>query len=229
MTTSISQTLLGSSSSATETTSSGILGKDDFLKLLITQLQYQDPMNPLDGTEFAAQLAQFSSVEQLANMNETLTASIATNQLMAQSIGNALAATMIGKDVKASGNTVQWTGAGDARFGYTLGSDAATVTLKVYDANGTLVRTMTDTNVSSGDTAATWDGKDDAGATMAAGTYTISVEAEDATGATVSASTFLSGTVSGVRFKSTGTVFIVDGMEIPLANILEILNGKNNG
>ncbi len=80
MGTTISEALLGKSTTATETTSSSILGKDDFLKLLITQLQYQDPMNPLDGTEFAAQLAQFSSVEQLANLNETLSASITTTR-----------------------------------------------------------------------------------------------------------------------------------------------------
>jgi len=229
MGTAISGALLGTSSTATGTTSSSILGKDDFLKLLITQLQYQDPMNPLNGTEFAAQLAQFSSVEQLANMNENLTASITTNQIMAQSIGNALASSMIGKDVKASGDTVQWAGDRDVRYGYTLASDAAAVTVSVYDANGELVRTMTQTGVAAGDTTLTWDGKNDAGVSVPAGSYRFSVKATDGTGAEVSASAFLYGTVEGVRFKSTGTVFVVDGMEIPLANILEILSGGTHG
>ena len=229
MGTTISETLLGKSTTAAETTSSSILGKDDFLKLLITQLQYQDPMNPLDGTEFAAQLAQFSSVEQLANLNETLSASITTNQIMAQSIGNALASSMIGKDVKASGDTVQWTGDRDVRFGYTLAADAATVTVKVYDANGELVRTITEKGAAAGDTTLAWDGTNDAGAAVPAGSYKISVEAVDGAGAAVTASAFLYGTVEGVRFKSTGTVFVVDGMEIPLSAILEILNGSTHG
>lgn len=229
MATSITNALLSTSSAAKGSPSSAILGKDDFLTLLITQLKYQDPMNPLDGTEFAAQLAQFSTVEQLANMNDTLEASVTTNQLMAQSIGNTLATTLIGKDVKASGNSVQWTGDSAVRFGYTLSSAADSVTVKVYDEAGTLVRTMTDTSVEGGDNTMTWDGKDDSGATMAAGKYTIAVEAENASGAAVTSSTFLFGTVEGVRFTASGTVFVVDGMEIPLANILEILQGKTDG
>jgi flagellar basal-body rod modification protein FlgD len=229
MATSITNALLSTSSVATESTSSAILGKDDFLKLLIAQLKYQDPMNPLDGTEFASQLAQFSTVEQLANMNDTLEASVTTNQLMAQSIGNTLATTLIGKNVKASGNTLGWTGDNTVRFGYTLSSAAESVTVKIYDKDGTLVRTMTETGVESGDTQMTWDGTDDSGATLAAGTYSFAVEAEDASGAAVTSSTFLFGTVEGVRFTASGTVFVVDGREIPLANILEILGGSSNG
>ncbi len=229
MGTTINQALLGTSTAATGVTSSSILGKDDFLKLLITQLRYQDPMNPLDGTEFAAQLAQFSSVEQLANMNETLSASVTTNQLMAQSIGNALASTLIGKDVKASGDAVQWTGDNDVRFGYTLGASAATASVKIYDASGSLVRTIAETGTGKGDTMLSWDGKDDHGNTVAAGSYTIKVEAGDTSGAAVTTSTFLFGTVNGVRFTSTGTVFVVDGAEIPLGRIIEILHGGANG
>jgi len=229
MGTTITGTTLTASGSAADTVSSNVLGKDDFLKLLITQLRYQDPMNPLDGTEFASQLAQFSSLEQLANMNESLTASITTNQIMAQSIGNALAASMIGKDVKASGDAVQWTGSDDVRFGYTLDQSAASATVKIYDTQGQLVRTIAGTGTKSGDNAVTWDGKDELGATVAAGSYTFTVEAADDSGASVSSSSFLYGTVSAVRFKSTGTVFVVDGAEIPLSQILEILNGEHNG
>ncbi|MGA9120044.1 MAG: flagellar hook capping FlgD N-terminal domain-containing protein, partial [Bacteroidota bacterium] len=85
-------------------TASNQLGKDDFLKLLVTQLQNQDPLNPLQGTEFVAQLAQFSSLEQLTNINSSLEQNIQSNQLMTQSIGNSLAATLVGKDVRASSN-----------------------------------------------------------------------------------------------------------------------------
>ena len=118
----ISPTSLSAATPTYATSASGTLGKDDFLKLLVKQLQNQDPMNPLDSSQFATQLAQFSSVEQLANINTNLEASISTNQLMAQSIGNSLASSMIGRDVKASGNTLQWNGTDEVRFGYTLGS-----------------------------------------------------------------------------------------------------------
>ena len=97
-------------------------------------------MNPLDSSQFATQLAQFSSVEQLANINTNLEASIATNQLMAQSIGNSLATSMIGREVKASGNTLQWKGTDEVRFGYTLGSAAAKATVRIYDSDGELVQ-----------------------------------------------------------------------------------------
>jgi len=231
MATAINEALLSSYTSTTSTANavSNTLGKDDFLKLLITQLRYQDPLNPLDGTEFASQLAQFSSLEQLTNMNESLSESTTTTQLMAQSIGNSLASTMIGKDVKASGNALQWTGDGEVGFGYTLNSAATSSTVKIYDANGLLVRTMTAADTAKGDTTLTWDGKDSDGNTVAAGAYTVSVSAVDASGKPVTGSPFLFGKITGVRFTSTGTVFLVDGKEIPVANIIEILNGESNG
>ncbi|NIS39011.1 flagellar hook capping protein, partial [Candidatus Saccharibacteria bacterium] len=78
-----------------------ILGKDDFLKMLVTQLNYQDPLNPMESTDFSAQLAQFSSLEQLSNIDETLQASLEANYLLATSINNTMAATIIGKQVRA--------------------------------------------------------------------------------------------------------------------------------
>ena len=85
----------------------GTLGKDDFLKLMIAQLKNQDPLNPMNGTEYAAQLAQFTSLEQLTNLNANVSKSIDTNYVLTQSINNTLAATLIGKEVKINGNTIQ--------------------------------------------------------------------------------------------------------------------------
>lgn len=229
MATPIQTAALASTPSPQMAGSQSLLGKDDFLKLLITQLRYQDPLNPLDGTEFASQLAQFSSVEQLANINSTLEASLGTNQLMAQSIGNSLAATMIGKEVRASGDAIQLIGAGDVRLGYSLSGVAASAEVNIYDANGSLVRTLQGTGTDKGDNTVVWDGKDELGASLAAGSYTFTVKALDGAGTALSSSQFLYGTVSSVRFKSTGTVFVVDGAEIPLAQILEILERKGNG
>ena len=223
-------TALTSSTTATSSaTGKSTLGKDDFLKLLIVQLRNQDPLDPMKGTEFATQLAQFSSVEQLSNINTNLTDSITANQLMTQSIGNSLAATMIGKDIKASASSFTLTGSNNVNIGYTLGTNAATVDVKVFDSAGTLVRTIKGVNTSKGDGSVTWDGKYDNGSQAAAGTYSVTVDAADDAGTAVTATSYMTGTVSGVRFTANGTVFVVDGVEVPLSQILEVLNGKGNG
>ena len=203
---------------------SSILGKDDFLKLLTMQLKNQDPMNPMDGTQFASQLAQFSSVEQLSNINSTLEQSIDANYLLSQSINNALAATFVGKDIRANGNTFHFETT-PVKLGYTLPSAADSVTVKVYDASGSLVKTLTNTGKSAGDNSFEWDGTNDGGQTLDPGTYKFVVEAKDSSGSTIATSTFFSGSVSGVRFKADGTVFVVDGTEVRLSDILEIMEG----
>nr|MBL0716726.1 hypothetical protein [Desulfobacterales bacterium] len=83
-------------------TRSNEMGKDAFLELLVTQMQYQDPLNPMDSTAFTAQLAQFSSLEQLNNVNENLEYS----QLYQSSINNSQAVSFIGKDIRAIGDTI---------------------------------------------------------------------------------------------------------------------------
>jgi flagellar basal-body rod modification protein FlgD len=213
---------------AAATTSSGtqsVVSKDAFLKMLTTQLKYQDPLNPMQGTEFATQLAQFSSVEQLYNMNTTLTASVDANSLLTQSITNSLSTTLIGKSVRATGSSFAYGGSGDQKFGYNLGSAAAKVTVKVYDEKGNLVRTMKANTLSAGDNTVTWDGKDDNGATAKGGTYSFLVEARDIDNKSISSSSFTYGTISSVRFKSTGTYFTVNGKEVSLSDVLEILQG----
>jgi flagellar basal-body rod modification protein FlgD len=214
-----------STTSTSSSTKSSVLGKDDFLKLLITEMKNQNPLSPMDGTEYAAQLAQFSSLEQLSNINTALTDSVSSNQLMTQAISNSLATTMIGKTVKASGNSVGITGSGSVTLGYTLANSATTVTTQIYDSAGVLVRTLRTSNAAAGNGSVTWDGENDDGSQMPAGTYTFKVSAVDSEGDAVKASTYVTGKISSVRFTSSGTAFVVDGMEIPLSDILEILNG----
>ena len=88
---------------ATTASTRNVIGKDEFLKMLIAQLKHQDPMNPMDGTAFTAQLAQFSSLEQLQNINTQLT-SFTRQQ---QSLGNTQAVNLIGREVLAKGDTIQ--------------------------------------------------------------------------------------------------------------------------
>jgi flagellar basal-body rod modification protein FlgD len=214
---------VGGTNTSVPSVSNSSLGKDDFLKLLVSQLKNQDPMNPMQGTEFASQLAQFSSVEQLQNLNATLTQSVQANQIMTQSIGNSLAATLIGKDVKATGSTFTTTGTGPVHLGYTLPAGIDKAVVRIYDASGGLVRTLQGTGTASGDNTFTWDGANDQGTQVPGGKYTFKVEALDAKGAPVTASPFMEGTIGGVRFKSDGAYFVIDGTEVALADVLEIL------
>lgn len=201
--------------------SSAILGKDDFLKMLIMQLKYQDPLNPLNGTEFAAQLAQFSSVEQLANIKTNLSQFMNTNVALANSINNALATTFIGKGVRASTNSFSYAGTGRVSLGYTVQVPVEQVVVRVYDANGLLVKVLKG-STRIGDNTIEWNGVADDGEKIASGRYTFTIEATDANGQQVETAPFLVGTVTGVRFKPDGTVFVIDGVEVALADIVEI-------
>lgn len=205
--------------------SNSVLGKDDFLKLLVMQLRYQDPLNPMKGTEFAAQLAQFSSVEQLSNINTNLNNNLDANAILTQSINNALAATFIGKQVRATTNSFQFSGTDSVRVGYSLPSIADNVKVTITDSAGNTIRVMNNCGTSKGDNSVTWDGKDDQGNQVKSGQYKFKVEAKDNRGADLFPSQYVYGKVNGVRFRSDGTVFVIDGAEVTLSSILEIMEG----
>jgi flagellar basal-body rod modification protein FlgD len=209
--------------SATNSISNSVLGKDDFLKLLVMQLRFQDPLNPMKGTEFAAQLAQFSSVEQLANINTNLNNNLDANAILTQSINNALSATFIGKQVRATTDVFQFGGTDPVRVGYSLPSNADNAKITIYDSAGNTVRVINNTGTSKGDNTVTWDGKNDQGNAVKAGQYKFKVEAKDSKGSDMTLTQFVYGKVNGVRFRSDGTVFVIDGAEVTLSSILEIM------
>lgn len=206
-----------------------VLGKDDFLKLLVQQLRYQDPMNPMKGAEFASQLAEFSSVEQLHNISNALVESINANFILTQAINNGLAAGFVGKDVRASGNTFNLSNDGNqqsrVRLGYSLASAASTVEIKIKNEQGEVVRTIRGAGSAKGDNTFEWDGRDDNGVMLPEGKYSFAVEAKDGNNNAVGSSPFVFGKVSAVRFTAEGTKFVINGQEIFLGDILEILNG----
>ncbi len=209
-----------------------VLGKDDFMKLMIAQLKNQDPLNPMDGTEFAAQLAQFSSLEQLSNLNQNVMDSIQANYYLTQSINNTLTATLIGKDVKISGNVINYTGGDDARIGYELPHNAVSTTVKIYNEAGDVVKTIENVPMTAGSHKLSWDFTDDDGNSVAEGKYTFKVEAKDSSGNDIEVTNNVYGSIEGVKFTENGTMLIVNGLEYNLSDILEILNetgGEGNG
>jgi len=204
-------------------TSEKILGKDDFMRLLVTQLNNQNPLEPLKATDFSSQLAQFSSVEQLFNIQESLQASLDANYLLATSINNTLAATVIGKDVRASGNQVYFNGSDSTDLRFDLADDAKEITIEIVDSNGTVVRTIQAQDLKSGENQLSWDGKDNNGVPVAEGSYEFRVTAKDEEGNNITATPFITGTITGVRYGENGATLMLGDVEIALSDVLEIL------
>jgi flagellar basal-body rod modification protein FlgD len=194
------------SGSAGITKASKGLDKDAFLKLLTAQLQHQDPLNPADSTEFTAQLAQFSALEQLSNVNETLN----TLKLYEASINNAQAVGFIGKDIVANGNSIEMKSGQPVSCDYELPAAAKRVVVTIYDATGNFVRDYDQTELAAGRQSLTWDGRDRNGNTVADGAYTFEVQAVDQKGAKLDAKTFSKGTVTGVTFED-GVTYLITG------------------
>jgi flagellar basal-body rod modification protein FlgD len=199
-----------------------VLGKDDFLKLLTVQLQNQDPMSPMENTELVAQLAQFSSLEQLENMAGSLRDNLDLNLLLTQMLNNTAAAGLIGKQIVASGNQVALTAEGSADLTFDLAEDAAAVKVSIMDETGTVVRTIEAEGLEAGRSVLNWDGTDEAGHKVAGGKYTFKVEASDSDGQAVAATTLVLGEVAGVRYKDGQAMLLVGTMEVGIGDIIEI-------
>lgn len=202
-----------STSSSSSAAATKIIGKDDFMKLLLAQLKNQDPLNPMDGTDFAAQLAQFSSLEQLSNLNTELK----TQGVNQMTLGYAQSANMIGKEVAVqNGNTVTADGS-TVGINYTLEKDAQKITISIFDQDGKLVQTLEDTARKEGMNVTTWNCS-----AVAKGNYTFQVAATDINGAAVTADTMTSGIVTAVHFKNNNISLTVNGREIALSDVVSV-------
>jgi flagellar basal-body rod modification protein FlgD len=212
-------TVTGVSSGTTNaaTTNNKILGQDDFLKMLIAQLQNQDPLNPLQGADFAAQLAQFSSLDQLTQINtqlSTLTSSLS-------SANNSQVVGLIGDEVVANGNSVTVSGA-TTNLAYNLSQNASQGTIKISDSNGNLVQTLTFGSQQAGANSMNWNTSN-----VQTGTYTFTVSATDSTGNPVTASTMTTGLVTGVTYQNGAPYLSVNGQNVAFGDILYITKSGN--
>jgi flagellar basal-body rod modification protein FlgD len=199
----------------------GVLDKDDFLNLLVTQLRHQDPLEPMDAQDFGAQLAQFSSLEQLQNINETLKSSVESNHLLNQGINNTMATTLIGSEVQANGNVVQWQGDDPVLF-YTLPTGAQDMTITVYDSGGTAIRSMQLGSQAAGEYVHEWDGRDANGEKMPRDVYGFTIDAVDVNGDAIQAETYVRGMVESVRYADGTALLMVGELEVPLASVTQI-------
>ena len=198
------------------------LGREDFLLLLVTQLSNQDPLNPMDGQEFAAQLAQFSSLEQLIGIGNTLADNGALNGLVAQSINSGVAAGLIDKEIEAEGSDVFVKEGEVSEISFELGDAASAISVVIKGEAGQVVQTVELGQRGKGEHEFKWDGKDADGNDVANGKYIIEINATDAAGNKVDAKSFMKGFVDRITFGPEGILVWIGQTSIPLGNIRSV-------
>jgi len=200
------------------------MGQKQFLQLLVAQMRNQDPINPVDGADFASQLAQFNSVEQLIDVNSGLDTLQSSQDLMSASLTNSMAATLTGKQVRAISDQVNLSAEGNSEINFKLRSAAEEVEIVIRNASGTEVRRETLNGVSSGDNNWTWDGLNNSGERLGEGNYQVEVIAKNGD-ENVNALVFMEGVASKVRFSGNGVFLSINGIEVPISDVEEVGTG----
>jgi flagellar basal-body rod modification protein FlgD len=187
----------------------------DFMQLLIAQLQNQDPLNPLDSANFSAQLAQFSSLQQLTEINQHLKDTAGTSGAATgfDAVG------FLGKEVRGASDTATVNAGSASTLDYTLAA-AGTVQAKVVDAAGRTVATIALGEQTAG--AHTFDLAAAAGAPLADGTYRVELAVADAGGTTTRVATLGGGVVTGVDLSGESPILLVGDQRIALTDVREV-------
>ena len=211
-----------SSTSGTALDRATIAGNfDTFLQLLTTQLQHQNPLDPLDTNQFTQQLVEFSGVEQQLKTNDFLSSLVQANA----NTTNSNAVGYIGKTVTADGVRAELAN-NKAQWNFTI-PDQANVTVNIKDANGNTVYTESG-GMQAGSGIFTWDGKDNQGNVQSPGTYSISMQAVSPEGKSVNISTQSTGVVTGVDFTGTEPVLLVGNSRLNLSGVLSVVQASSD-
>lgn len=190
---------------------------DDFLVLLTTQLQNQDPLSPMDSTEFTNQLVNFAGVEQQINSNQKLDA------LVANSIGSAFSSALsyVGLDISYLSSEAYFDGSKPININYAIEGTSVDTTINVFDEGGDLIFTE---KVSDDETIEkfTWDGTTNGGNIAPPGTYEIRVGALDAAGEALKTTTVVKGHVNGIETQNGATFLLVGERAVSLGNVINV-------
>lgn len=214
-------TAVGSSpgTSAVQSSESRSLGQDVFLNLLVTQLKNQDPLNPMEATEFVSQLAQFSELDEMRKISsgqKDLTYYLA-------SLNNFSALGLLGKEVEFEGNTFSHQSDSPSELTFSLGADASKVEVRIYDSQGKLVATLKESSLPAGRRSVVWTGREDStGSACPSGTYRFEVSATDAEGKAIPSTTVGSGTVEEVVYQNGAPYLYIGGLWVALDDIQRI-------
>ncbi len=218
MSVSISDVSMVSDTSTTATYGGQDLDQEAFLNLLIAQLQNQDPMEPQDSHEFVAELAQFSSLEELMTVNDGLE----TLYFATSSMNNATMTQLIGKEVVAYGDEFTYDGDGEVDLYYNASSETSQTTLNIYDEDDNLIYSDELGALSEGEGQYSWDGSTIDGSTAGEGSYRFELEATDTNGDDVSVSTMIHGVVDTMNYETGSPIPEIDGIQVELGNIIRV-------
>lgn len=215
--------------SDTNSTDSGVAQKslsenfDQFLTMLTVQLQNQDPLSPMDSTEFTNQLVSFSQLEQEIKANGNLEQVIA----LQQSAEATAALSYLGTEVEAQSSAV-YLQDGNTDFSYDMPAGAQTATITVFDADGNIIKTLP-ADIDPGHQSGSWDGLNEQGVLQADGVYSILVSALDQDGTPLDPiSVFLKGTATGVTQEAGQTFVQVGPIDILLSSIVGVSTPDEN-
>ena len=195
------------------------LGSDVFLRLLVTQLQSQDPTNPVEKEDFVAQLAQFTTLEQTTNTNDLL------EQLIAQDTQSKTfdLVNLINRTIVSEGNTVSLGATGQSILGYALSDAASQVTLEVLGQDGQILRSLqSDAPGTVGGHQVVWDGSDEAGARLPEGVYQFRVKAVNANKELVPNLTFARERVTNIVLGTDNPIVVQSGKTLNTQDIISI-------
>lgn len=209
----------GTSSSTNNAAMQQLSGNmNTFLTLLTTQLQNQDPLSPMDSTQFTQQLVEYSQVEQQINTNTNLQSLIS----LQQSGAGAASVGYLGKEVTVTNGSAALTN-GSATWNYSLATGAATTGLTVTNSSGQVVYS-TNGSTSAGNNTFTWNGEDNNGNQLADGTYTLAAKSVDGNGNAVTTAVTSTGTVGEINLSGTTPQLMIGNMAVPLTAVSLIQN-----
>ncbi len=197
------------------------LGRDAFLTMLVAELKYQDPLNPMDGSDFSAQLAQFSQLEQLINLNDSMTGF--TKSFKDKSGGDVL--DYIGKQVSGVVNTMNVEDGKISGGFYNLDSPAD-IMITITDSNGKNIRTLYEGQQGKGSHTISWDGKDKDGKKVGNGSYKYTVMANTGHGF-VEVPSVVTGKVDGVSYHNDKAYLVVNGALLDPDSLRAVMNTQN--
>lgn len=201
---------------------SNVLGKDDFLLLLTTQLRYQDPTKPMSNEQFIAQTAQFSSLAEMQEMNTSMSSLLEFQKTSTK----ASALALIGKNVIADTSTFALSDKLSASLDYKLPKDA-NVTISIYDSNHSVVKSVDIGKQLTGTHSFNWDGTNNNSIRATSGNYTYEITAEGTDGQNVSINKIVSGIVDGVSLEGDQIQLTVGSSNFPLSAITQV--SSNSG
>lgn len=211
--------VMQSNQSTSQAKQKNTLNQEDFFNLFIAQMKYQNPLEPMDNYQMATQMAQFGSLESLNQM----TAYLQNMAAIQASMGSLQASGLIGKKVEAVGNVLSKENGAISEATYQL-SKPGNVTIRIYNAEGTLVRTLEEGVKNRSSQKVVWDGKNQNGETLPDGAYTFRISARDENGQSVSVRSSIVGTVTGISFESGITYVRLGSVKISLSDIAAITN-----